>query len=52
MPERLEDYLKRVLSHYAQFNTETSKWEITFDELVEMTQFHLDKYWEAACKRR
>ena len=46
MIERLEVYLRKVLSHYAGFNTETMKWEITFDELNEMVQFYLDKYWE------
>ena len=43
MLERLEDYLKKVLPHYAQFNDDTWKWEITFDELNEMMQFYLDK---------
>ena len=52
MIERLEDYLKKTLMHYAHFNTRTDKWEITFDELVEMTQFYLDKYWEEACNRK
>lgn len=52
MLERLEDYLKKVLLHYAQFNEETLKWEITFDELNEMMQFYLDKYWEEMCNRR
>ena len=37
---------EKVLSHYAEFNAETMKWEITFDELNEMIQFYLDKYWE------
>ena len=46
MIERLEVYLQNVLSHYAEFNAETMKWEITFDELNEMIQFYLDKYWE------
>lgn len=46
MIERLEVYLQKVLSHYAEFNAETMKWEITFDELNEMIQFYLDKYWE------
>ena len=46
MIERLEVYLRKVLSHYADFNSETMKWEITFDELSEMIQFYLDKYWE------
>ena len=46
MIERLEVYLRKVLSHYADFNAETMKWEITFDELNEMIQFYLDKYWE------
>ena len=42
-----EQYLKDgVLAHYAEFNEDTGKWEITFDELVEMGQFYLDKYWE------
>lgn len=50
--EKLEDYLKKVLPHYAQFNGDTWKWEITFDELNEMVQFYLDKYWEEACNRK
>lgn len=51
MLERLEDYLKKVLSKYAEFNEETSKWEIYFDDLNEMIQFYLDKYWEENCKK-
>ena len=50
--EKLEDYLKKVLPHYAQFNDDTWKWEITFDELNEMVQFYLDKYWEEVCNRK
>ena len=46
MIERLEVYLQKVLSHYAEFNSETTKWEITFDELNEMLQFYLDKFCE------
>ena len=52
MFERLEDYLKRVLSHYAVFNEETGKWEITFDELNGMMDFYFKKYWEDVCNRK
>lgn len=51
MMKRLEDYLKDVLSHYADYNEESGKWEITFDELFEMTQFYFDKYWEKEINR-
>lgn len=51
MIKRLEDYLKDVLSHYADYIEESGKWEITFDELLEMTQFYFDKYWEKEINR-
>lgn len=49
--KRLEDYLKDVLPHYAEYNEESGRWEITFDELLEMTQFYFDKYWEKEINR-
>lgn len=49
--KKLESYLKDVLLHYANYNKETGKWEITFDELLEMTQFYIDKYWETELNR-
>ena len=40
--DMIEEYLKKNLEKYAVFNDSTWKWEITFDELVEM----LEKYEE------
>ena len=49
--KNFETYLKDVLLNYGDYNEKTGKWEIWFDDLVEMGKFYLDKYWDAEIEK-